>query len=162
MKPVAILGGGLAGLVAARELKRKNIPAIVFEAAGAIGGMASSYKDESGFTYDMGAHFVSNRLADALGASDSCLPVPHYGEAVLAGRRNYDYPLGLIRSPRYVGGAIISHLYDSKIENAADWFTHAYGKALADEVAIPLAEAWSGVNARDLAPRSVRRCRAAG
>ena len=41
---------------------------------------------------------------------------------------------------------------NQKSETAADWFRSAYGVALADEVAIPLTEAWSGAKAEDLAP----------
>ncbi len=92
MKPVAILGAGLAGLVAARELKRRGIPVILFEAAKVIGGLAGSYKDAEGFSYDMGAHFVSNRLARELDAETICRTVTRYGEAVQVGDRRYGYP----------------------------------------------------------------------
>jgi protoporphyrinogen oxidase len=35
-------------------------------------------------------------------------------------------------------------------ESAAEWFRNKYGKALADEIALPLIEAWSGVSAEYL------------
>jgi protoporphyrinogen oxidase len=152
MNPVAILGAGLAGLTAARELKARGCNVIVFEAARTIGGMAGSYKDAEGFSYDMGAHFVSNRLAEALGAADSCRTVHRYGEAVLVKGRTYSYPFGLMKSPRFVGSAVAAHLRPAPITSAADWFRHSYGDELANQVAIPLAEAWSGANAYDLAP----------
>ena len=81
MKPIAILGAGIAGLTAARALRRRGLPVIVFEAGKSIGGLASSFKDREGFSHDFGAHFVSNRLATLLGASDICRTVRHYGEA---------------------------------------------------------------------------------
>jgi protoporphyrinogen oxidase len=152
MNPVAILGAGLAGLTAARELKTRGVDVIVFEAAKAIGGMAGSYKDAEGFSYDMGAHFVSNRLAQALGAGDICRTVHRYGEAVLVNGRTYGYPFGLMKSPRFVGSAVAAQLRPAAIGSAADWFRHSYGDELASQVAIPLAEAWSGVNADELAP----------
>ena len=152
MKPVAILGAGLAGLVAARELRRRGLPVIVFEAAKVIGGLAGSYKDAEGFSYDMGAHFVSNRLARELGADGICRTVRHYGEAVQVGRRSYGYPFGLLRSPHYIASALAARLSSEPPRSAADWFTRNYGAALAADVAIPLAEAWSGARATDLAP----------
>ena len=36
--------------------------------------------------------------------------------------------------------------------SAADWFHKRYGSALADEIALPLLEAWSGAPAEDLSP----------
>ncbi|NNL48633.1 MAG: NAD(P)-binding protein, partial [Acidimicrobiia bacterium] len=38
--PVAVLGAGWAGLVAASELTARGYPVIVFEASPAVGGMA--------------------------------------------------------------------------------------------------------------------------
>jgi protoporphyrinogen/coproporphyrinogen III oxidase len=66
-EPVAILGAGLAGLVAANELQRRSIPFRLFEAGKQIAGLAKSFRDEAGFSYDFGAHFITNRLAAALG-----------------------------------------------------------------------------------------------
>ena len=59
MKPVAVLGAGIAGLTAAVELKRRDVPVIVFEAGKTIAGLASSWKDSEGYSYDFGAHFVT-------------------------------------------------------------------------------------------------------
>ncbi|MEF2071564.1 protoporphyrinogen/coproporphyrinogen oxidase [Consotaella aegiceratis] len=150
MKPIAILGAGLAGLTAALDLHRRGLPVIVFEAAKAVGGMASSYKDADGYTYDVGAHFISNRLAKALGASDICRAVGHYGEAVHLDGRSYGYPFGLMRSPHFVGSALASRLRRREAATADDWFRQSYGDALAEKVAIPLAEAWSGAPAHEL------------
>ncbi|SKA12290.1 protoporphyrinogen/coproporphyrinogen oxidase [Consotaella salsifontis] len=152
MKPIAVLGAGLAGLTAARELRRRGLPVIVFEAGESVGGMASSFKDADGFTYDVGAHFISNRLARELGAEAICRTVPHYGEAVLVGERSRSYPFGLLAEPRFLAGAVAGKLARRKIENAEDWFRSTYGDALAEAVAIPLAEAWSGAKAEALSP----------
>lgn len=152
MHPIAILGAGIAGLTAADELRRRGLPAIVFEAGGAIGGMASSFKDADGYTYDVGAHFVSNRLARSLGTEDQCRTVEHYGEAVLIGSQSYGYPLGLLRSPKLVASALGARFRQRPVTSAADYFRSAYGDTLAREVAIPLVEAWSGARAEELSP----------
>ena len=151
MKPIAVLGAGIAGLTAADDLRRRGLSAIVFEAGKAIGGMASSFKDGDGFTYDVGAHFVSNRLARQLGTQDICRTVHRYGEAVHLGGRSYGHPFGLVR-PRFVGSAIRSRLRGGLVGSAADYFRNAYGDTFAEEVANPLVEAWSGAPAADLSP----------
>jgi protoporphyrinogen/coproporphyrinogen III oxidase len=152
-RPVVILGGGLAGLTAASYLRRHGIPVRLFEAGRAIAGLAKSFHDSDGFTYDFGAHFITNRLAAAAGISAQCRNVPHYAETVYRGGRNYNYPFGLLRSPRFVASALAARLPPKRFQkpkNAAEWFAAKYGSTLAREVAIPLTEAWSGLPAEEL------------
>ncbi|WP_279482693.1 NAD(P)/FAD-dependent oxidoreductase [Aureimonas sp. SK2] len=155
MKPIAVLGAGLAGLTAAAELKRRGLPAIVFEAGRSVGGMAASFKDAEGFSYDYGAHFISNRLAKALGAEDICRTVRHYGEAVVVNGRSRSHPFGLMLEPRYVASALKSRFArrdEGPARHAEDWMRRSYGDAMAEEVAMPLVEAWSGAPACELSP----------
>ncbi|MCB1023939.1 MAG: FAD-dependent oxidoreductase [Acidobacteria bacterium] len=153
-KPIAIIGAGIAGLTAADYLHRNNIPFVLYEAGKKIAGLASSFKDEEGFSHDFGAHFVTNRLADAIGVAGDCRTVKYYGETVWLGGKTYSYPFGLMRIPRLSLSGLKSKLpgfrNGHKLVSAADWFRSAYGSALADEVALPLIEAWSGANAEDL------------
>lgn len=156
-RPVAILGAGLAGLACAAELRRRGVPVRVFEAGPRIAGLAVSHADPDGFTYDFGAHFVTNRLAKVLGIADKCRDVPRYGESVWLGGKVYSYPFGLMRVPRFVAGGVASKLPGrwTPPQSAADVFRANYGRALADEVALPLLEAWSGLPADQLAPAVV-------
>lgn len=153
--PVAVLGAGVAGLAAARTLKRRGIPVLLFEAGPRIAGLAESFRDEDGFSHDFGAHFSTNRLAATIGVGSRSRTVRHYAETVWISGRTYGYPFGLMRSPRYaLGGAwarVEALLRPGPKASAADWFRAAYGRALADEVAIPLVEAWSGAPADALA-----------
>ncbi len=152
-EPIAILGAGIAGLTAANDLHRRGLPVRVYEAGKAIAGMAQSTTDDRGFTYDFGAHLITNRLAAALGVTANCHTVTHYNETVYLGGKTYSFPFGLLRSPGFVMSAVSSRLAlgaKSRVESAADWYRSNYGRRMADDVAIPLVEAWSGVPADQL------------
>jgi protoporphyrinogen/coproporphyrinogen III oxidase len=81
--PIAIIGGGPAGLTAAAYLQRQRVPFILYEAGKKVAGLAASFHDDDGFTYDFGAHFINNRLAAAVGIGSQCRDVKYYGESVL-------------------------------------------------------------------------------
>ncbi|MGA7098623.1 MAG: FAD-dependent oxidoreductase [Acidimicrobiia bacterium] len=148
---VAIVGAGLAGLVAADELRRAGTEVEVYEAGPQVGGLGRSFHDEDGFTMDFGAHFITNRLAAALGVSASCRTVRYYGESVFQRGRVSSYPFGLLSNPRFVGSAIRARLRPGGASlSAADAFRRSYGPAISREVAEPLLEAWSGVPAGEL------------
>ena len=159
--PVAIVGAGVAGLVGARELRRRGIPVVVFEASAQVAGMAKTVRDKDGFSYDVGAHFITNRLAKEIGVADACRTVRWYGETVVLGASTYSYPFGLMRSPRFLKDAITARLPGRAPahppRSAAESFRREYGERLANEVAIPLVEAWSGAPADELSPAVVEK-----
>jgi protoporphyrinogen/coproporphyrinogen III oxidase len=152
---VAVLGAGIAGLSAATELQRNGVDVTVYEATARVAGLATSHHDEDGFSYDVGAHFVTNRLAAAIGVGGECRTVRHYGEVVWLNGRSYAYPTGLLGVPKYVASAAASRARPQRDAgapgSAAEWFRRSYGDALADEIALPLLEAWSGARADELA-----------
>lgn len=154
-KPVIIIGGGLAGLTAANYLNQKGTPFLLFEAGDRIAGLAKSFKDEDGFSYDFGAHFVTNRLVKEIGIDDDCYDVPRYGETVWINGRSYGYPFGLMRVPSFAASGVKAKINGLRgrtesNKSAADWFRSSYGRKLADEIAIPLTEAWSGAKGEEL------------
>lgn len=155
-KPFAIIGGGIAGLTAANYLKQKNIPFVLFEAGSKIAGLAMSFKDKDGFTNDFGAHFITNRLADAIGVSSECKTVNYYGESVWVNGKTYSYPFGLLKIPRmslsFISKKIKSVRNKKNPASAAEWFRNRYGDSLANEIALPLVEAWSGASSDELSP----------
>jgi protoporphyrinogen oxidase len=156
-RPVAILGAGLAGVTAAAALRQRGIPIRLYEAGPRIAGLAASFKDDQGFSNDFGAHFITNRLAAAVGVGAHCRDVRHYGEAVLLGGRSYGYPAGLLRSPQFSLSGLWARVHRERTapRSAAEYFRRTYGSALAEQVAIPLIEEWSGAKAEDLAPTVV-------
>ena len=153
--PVAVIGAGIAGLTAARFLRCRGIPFILFESGPKVAGLAESFQDPVGFSYDFGAHFITNRLAAAVGIGAECHTVERYGESVFFDGRNYKYPFGLLGNPKFLTGGVASRLRGKREESsdsAAGWFRTRYGPTLADSIVLPLLEAWSGVPACDLAP----------
>lgn len=150
---VVVIGGGIAGLVSAHELARHGVAADVYEAGPRLAGMAASHTDADGYSYDIGAHFVTNRFLAALGMPGPHRTLPRYGEVVHLGEdRHPRYPIGLLGVPRFVHSAAMERLRRPRrdLTVAADRFRHDYGQALADEVALPLLEAWSGLPAAQL------------
>lgn len=86
-KRVAVLGAGIAGLVAATELRRHGVEVVVYEAGPRVAGMAESHNDLDGFSYDTGAHVITNRLAATVGVEDRCGTAHRQGEAVFLSDR---------------------------------------------------------------------------
>jgi Protoporphyrinogen oxidase len=154
--PIVVIGAGLAGLAAANELHHLGHDVLVFEGSPSIAGMASSFRDDKGFQYDSGAHFLTNRLTAALGVDNACRDIAYYGESVRLGGATYGYPFGLmLRRPAYLASAAKRRLRrrsDGGPRNAADWFRNTYGDHFTEEVAQPLCEAWSGTAADQLSP----------
>ena len=153
-KPIAIVGAGIAGLTAASYLREKKQPFILFEASDKIAGLAASFKDADGFSNDFGAHFITNRLAKAVGVESECRVVKHYGEAIWLNGKSYSYPFGLAIVPRislsFIKTKLKNFLKYSKAVTAKEWFSNRYGPLFANKVALPLIEAWSGATAEDL------------
>src|ERR1041385_4184000 len=57
MKPVAVIGGGIAGLTAAFYLQRKGIPVTLYEAGDRVGGVIQSLRQD-GFLAEFGPNTI--------------------------------------------------------------------------------------------------------
>ena len=153
-RPVAVLGAGLAGVTAAAALRRNGVPVTLFEAGPEWPAWPPASRTRRASASDFGAHFITNRLAAAIGVGARCLDVRYYGESVLLRGSVYSYPFGLVRNPRFVLSGMRGRGpgNDRRPGSVAEYFRTTYGAALANEVAIPLVEAWSGAAAESLAP----------
>ncbi len=94
---VVVLGGGLAGLTAARALESEGHPVTVLEAQEAPGGCCRSF-DEAGFTFDLTGHLLhigreeTRRFLERLGIWEE-LEVHERRAAVVIGGRTTPYPV---------------------------------------------------------------------
>ncbi len=153
--PVVIIGAGYAGLTAAQRLHRENIPFVIYEASPRVAGLASTFDDVDGFSYDFGTHLITNRLAATLGIKEQCRNVEYFGESVFINGKDYRYPFGLASVPRYALGAARSRLQGGSqpaVTTAAEWAEATMGRELAREIAIPLMESLMGAPASELSP----------
>lgn len=82
MIDVAIVGGGAAGLAAAREARRRGLKAVVLEASDRVGGRACTVERE-GHALDLGATWLHSTgrnqlvpLAEELGVAIDRAPTP--------------------------------------------------------------------------------------
>lgn len=98
---IIVIGAGVAGLAAARDLVRAGMQVTVLEATPWIGGRAATVI-ENGFAIDIGAGFLANfyhhtrRLLRELELSDQAVPIRDGGAVVIDGRL---HPLRLGRYP---------------------------------------------------------------
>lgn len=65
--PVAIIGGGFAGLAAATALVEQGVPVRVFEARPRLGGRAATHRDpRTGEAIDNGQHLLAGCYTETL------------------------------------------------------------------------------------------------
>jgi protoporphyrinogen/coproporphyrinogen III oxidase len=76
--PVAIIGGGLAGLACAHALKQRGVEAVIYERSPTVGG-----RSEAGVPYLLGRELFINtyRLIEELGLASAVVPIaPNAGQ----------------------------------------------------------------------------------
>ena len=96
MKPVVIIGGGVAGLAAAYELGKAGISALILEKQGRVGGLCKSF-EMCGEWFDLGGHctFAKDDYVRGLLEKD----IPYFSQFAEA----YNYKKGSwIRNPAQV------------------------------------------------------------
>ncbi len=142
-KSVVIIGAGPAGLTAAYELSKLEVPAVVLEADRMVGGLARtvSYK---GYLFDIGGHRfftkwdeVSQIWEGILGEKFRLRPRL---SRIYYRKKFFSYPLeaknallglGLIESVRIMASYLRSQVLPSpKEENFEQWVSNRFGKRL--------------------------------
>lgn len=159
-----ILGAGIAGLTAGRELARQGYRVTVVEQAAEVGGLARTVEME-GFRFDLGGHrFHSHnpsvvRWLQAL-LGDDLLTVPRVSHIYLNGRY-VDYPLKLPGAlsafpPRQAAGMALDYLLARWTERGRqdrsfeDWVIRRFGRQMYRQFFQPYTEKVWGIPADQL------------
>lgn len=142
-KKVVVIGGGPAGLTAALELSKNNIPAVVLEADKQVGGIARTV-NYKGYLFDIGGHRfftkwdeVSQIWNDVLG--NKFIERPRLSR-IYYKKKFFLYPLvaknalfglGLFESVRILASYVKSRLMPTpKEENLEEWVCNRFGRRL--------------------------------
>jgi protoporphyrinogen oxidase len=141
--PVAIIGGGPAGLTAAYELARRGSSCVVFESLNQVGGLARTERHR-GFHFDIGGHrfftkvpAVEKMWMEVLG--DDFLERQRLSRIYLEGKF-LEYPiepvevvrkLGLVESARSFLSYLQAKVSPRKPERSVeDWLINRFGERL--------------------------------
>jgi len=144
--PVLVLGGGFAGLAAARELSAAGRETLVLEAGPVVGGLSRT-ETFGEFRFDLGGHrfFTHDEEVAALVGrlmGDELIDVPRSSKILLRGRY-VDYPLrpanalaalGPLTTARVVADWMVEQLRAIKGKrpdiSLEDWVVHRFGRTL--------------------------------
>lgn len=144
--PVAIIGGGPAGLTAAYELTKNGQQTLVLEKGDKVGGIARTemYK---GYRFDIGGHRFFTKVGEVnelwqevLG--DEFIEVPRLSRIYYQGKF-FDYPLSLLNTlsnlgvftsfmilMSYLNAKAKAAIRRPEVETFEDWVTHCFGRRL--------------------------------
>ncbi len=161
--PVAVLGGGLAGLSAAETLASRDVPVLVLERDDHVGGLASTVVSGH-FHFDYGPHRFHTQSEEILQRVRGLLP----GDLMSLERvsrirlldRYFHYPLALgdvlKQMPKTRGAAMIASYAAEKVrglfggrsdDNFEDWVVSRFGRSLYDVYFGPYTEKLWGCSA---------------
>jgi len=138
-----IIGAGPTGLGAAHRLKELGeADFLVLERNDYAGGLAASFKDDNGFTWDIGGHVVFSHYAYFDALMDSLLGderLEHQRESWVRSNRTWvPYPFQnnirhLPRDARWecVEGLLPGNRPDTPPENFAQWIDAVFGPGIA-------------------------------
>jgi protoporphyrinogen oxidase len=141
---ILILGGGPTGLGAALRLEDLRHPNwLLLDGAPQIGGLARSYVDDKGFTWDLGGHVIFSHYAyfdDAMDFANSEWNVHQRESWVWCSNAWVPYPfqMNIHRLPNKEKEECLSGLldtykekYETKPQNFEEYFTRQFGKGVA-------------------------------
>lgn len=135
MPTFLIVGAGPTGLGAAVRLTELGIDHVVVDAGDQVGGMATSVRDEQGFTWDLGGHVLHSHFAEfdrAVDASGVKMnDVARNGWVWLEGSG----PQSLVPTPiqQQLAEMPTDLFPDAPLHNLADYYRNNFGGKLFDE-----------------------------
>lgn len=132
---VLVIGAGPTGLGAAVRLREHGIDHVVVDGADRVGGMAASYLDDAGFTWDLGGHVIHSHFAafdEAIARSGVSMRHVHRNGCVWLSGKD---PTSFLPTP------IQEQLQDFPPDinpglharNLAEYYRNSFGAALTEE-----------------------------
>ncbi len=150
MNPVAIAGGGITGLTAAYRLRSRNIPFVIYEASGRLGGMLGTVKRD-GFLVEGGPSSILETFSEVTSlVRDLALEGRRWYPSDAAKRRYIvrdrvpvalpDSMLGAVQTPlfslggklRVLGEPFISRCPEGREESLAEFVRRRLGNEVLD------------------------------
>lgn len=143
-KRIVIIGAGPTGLGAAhrlRELGHEEF--VVYERHGYVGGISASFRDEKGFTWDLGGHVIFSHYPYFDSMLDQALNgryLEHQREAWIRMRNRY-VPYPFQNNIRFLDpddvlecvlGLIEAQKAERPSQNFGEWILATFGKGIAD------------------------------
>lgn len=139
-----IVGAGPTGLGAAHRLKKLGISSfLVLESTGRVGGLSASYRDNAGFTWDVGGHvlFSKNdafvRLMEELMGEELLSHTRRARVRVLGGWTDYPFQdhihqLDEVSARRCREGLYSAPGPGKATGNFEEWIRHRFGDGIAE------------------------------
>ncbi|OEC60321.1 MULTISPECIES: FAD-dependent oxidoreductase [Pseudomonas] len=150
-RPVVVVGGGIAGLLAAAWAQACGLPVTLLERAPACGGLLRSFRDASGQVFDIGTHIpamtgdavVDGLLFEVPGLAWHEVPVLQVGNAFAGVLDTRSQFIDITRLPEAAYQACLAGLLNtlSSDQGAPDLeaaLRRHFGDALAETVFFPL------------------------
>ncbi len=162
-RPVIVLGAGLAGLAASRELRKMGVPHRIVEQSERVGGLAATV-EEAGYRFDRTGHLLHLR-GDAIKRwAFEALPEPHwleikrksgvYSHGVVS---KYPFQSNALGLPKEVAFACVrdfvtAHFATSPrpVATFEDYCLRWFGEAISQAFMVPYNEKLLGVHPREV------------
>jgi protoporphyrinogen oxidase len=162
-RPVIVLGAGLAGLAASRELRKVGVPHRIFEKSQQVGGLAVT-AEEAGYRFDRTGHLLHLRSDAVKRWAFEALPEPNWLEVK---RKSGVYSHGVVSKypfqsnafglPKEVAFACVRDFVTANfateprpVVTFEDYCLRWFGEAISQAFMVPYNEKLLGVHPREV------------